>query len=137
MQFVPFLRGELRRIARIIRGVDRDDPPSPTVRPLEYLRASYDPEVGKVLDAYLSVPESYRRRLPVEAICQAAGVSAWRILEVITVVAVRQGAQGSAIIVAAMHSRVVQKTVERALQDDGSQELMMLHKAFNFLPRRG
>ena len=89
------------------------------------------------MDVYLSVPESYRRLLPVEAFCLAAGVSPWRVLEGITVVAVRQGAQASAILAAVVHPSVVEKTVERALQDDGTKERMMLHKAVGFLPTRG
>jgi hypothetical protein len=130
----PFLRTELRRIARQIRGADNN--PSP-IRPLDHLRSSDDPEAHKVLDAYLSVPESYRKLLPVEAFCHAAGVSPQRILEAITVVAVRQGAAASAIIAAIVHPRVVQKTVDRALQDDGFRERGMLHRAFGFLPMRG
>jgi hypothetical protein len=129
----PFLRTEFRRIARHIRSLERD---SSLVRPLDYLRSSEDPEARKVLSAYLSVPESYRKLLPVEAFCRAAGVSPQRILEAITVVAVRQGAAASAIIAAIVHPRVVQKTVERALRDDGAEERMVLHRAVGFLSDR-
>ena len=89
------------------------------------------------MKVYLSVPASYRRLLPVEAFCHAAGVSPWRILEAVTVVAVRQGAQASAVLAALVHPRVVEKTIERALQDDGTKERMMLHKAVGFLPTPG
>lgn len=82
----------------------------------------------------MSVPESYRRLLPPEAFCHAAGVSPWRVLEIIAGVAVRQGAQASAIIAAIAHPRVVEKTIDMALQDDGTRERMMLHKAVGFLP---
>jgi hypothetical protein len=128
----PFLRAELRRIARHINANN-----SSPVRPLDYLRSSEDPEARKVLDRYLSVPESYRRLLPAEAFCHAAEVSPQRILEAITVAAVRQGVAASAIIAAVVHPRVVQKTVERALQDDGTRERGMLHRHVGFLPMRG
>ncbi len=134
---IPFFASQLKRITRVLRGVDKSDPPPMPVRPLDYLRSSEDPEARKVLEVYLSVPESYRRLLPVEAFCLAAGVSPWRVLDSITVVAVRQTAQASAIIAAILHPRVVQKTVERALQDEGTSERMMLHKAVGFLPRGG
>jgi hypothetical protein len=133
VESVPFLGANLRRIARCInQGRAKDE----TVRPLDYLRSSEDPEARKVVTAYLSVPESYRRLLPAEAFCHAAGVSPWRVLEIIAGVAVRQAAQGSAIIAAVMHPRVVVKTVERALQNDGVRERMMLYKAMGFLPMR-
>jgi integrase len=51
------------------------------IRPLELLLSSEDPEARKVADAYLSVPESYRKLLPLEAYCKAACVSPWRVLE--------------------------------------------------------
>lgn len=131
VQCIPFLRTELRRIARLTRGAAGDSPPS---SPLDCLQSSDDPDARKVLDAYLSVPESYRKLLPVEAFCRAAGVSPSRILEAITVVAARQGAAASAIIAAIVHPRVMQKTVERALQDYGTKERMVLLRAVGFVP---
>jgi hypothetical protein len=83
--------------------------------------------------AYLSVPASYRRLLPPEVFCLAAGVSPWRVLEAITVVAVREGAQASAILAAITHPQVVAKTIERALQDEGVSEREMLLRAVGFL----
>lgn len=134
VQHLPFLASQLRRIScRINHAANKGDPSSLSVRPLDYLRSSEDPEAHKVVSAYLSVPESYRRLLPPEAFCHAAGVSPCRVLEIITVVAVRQVAQASAIVAAINHPRVVQKTVERALKDDGTRERMMLHKAVGFL----
>ncbi len=134
VQCVPFLAAQLRRIARIVRGVDKDSPPTAPVRALDFLECSEDPEARKVLEVYRSVPESYRRLLRPEDFCHAAGVSPWRVLECITVVGVRQVAQGSAILAAVLHPSVVEKTVERALQEDGIRERMMLHKAVGFLP---
>ena len=108
VQHIPFLRAELRRIARCVnRGLHKDEPAVSPVRPLDYLQSSEYPDARKVSKVYLSVPESYRRLLPAEAFCHAAGVSPWRVLEAITVVAVRQGAQASAIIAAVYGPRVV------------------------------
>jgi hypothetical protein len=134
---VPFLATQLRRIARTIRGVDTDEPATAPVRPLEYLRNSEDPEARKVLQVYYSVPESYRRLLRPEDFCHAAGVSPWRVLEFITVVAVREGTQSSAIVASILGPRVVAKAVELALRDEGFRERRMLLQATGFLPARG
>jgi len=130
---VPFLCTQLRRIARCI---NQGNPASSHIRPLDYLGFSEDPEARKVWEAYASVPASYRRLLPPEAFCVAAGVSPSHILEVVTVVAVRLGAQASVVVAAVMHPRVVMKTVQRALQDDGFRERMVLHKAVGFISCR-
>ena len=63
----------------------------------------------------------------------AAKVSPWRVLECIVVVAVRLGAQASAILASIVHLRIVEKTIERALQDDGHRERTLLHKAVGFI----
>jgi hypothetical protein len=138
VQCVPFFATQLRRIARRVNHrVNRDEASTSPVRALDFLRFSEDPEARKVVDAYFSVPESYRRLLRPEAFCHAAGVSAWRVLEIIAGTAVRQGAQASAVIAAIAHPRVVEKTIDRALQDDGTRERMMLHKAVGFLSTPG
>ena len=137
VQCIPFFATQLRRIARSVRGADKDSLPTAPVRALDFLRWSEDPEARKVSDIYFSVPRSYRRLLPAEAFCHAAGVSPWRILESITVAAVRQAAQASAILAAVLHPRVVVKTVERALQDAGTRERRMLHEAVGFQFIRG
>jgi hypothetical protein len=129
---VPFLWPNLRGIARRLnRGRAEDAPP---VCPLDLLQWSEDPEARRVLQKYLAVPESYRRLLPAEAYCCAAGVSPWRILEVVTGVAVRLGTQASAILAAVWHPRVVEKTIEMALKDEGTVDRNTLHRATGFTP---
>jgi hypothetical protein len=134
VQQLPYFRGQLRRIARHVNlGVQPEDQSAA----FDLLQSSEDDEARKVWNAYNSVPESYRRLLPAEAFCHAAGVSPARVLEAIAAVAVRQGAQASAIIASVMHPRVVSKTIERALQDDGVKDRMALHRATGFLPSSG
>ena len=131
--YFPFLATQLRRIARTIRGVRVNHPPVAPVRPLEYLGFSEDPEARKVLKAYHSVPQSYRRLLRPEDFCHAAGVSPRRVLEIIAVIAVSHVGDVSAIIGAMLHARVIAKTVERALQHDGIRERRMLHRAVGYI----
>ena len=133
VQPAPFFAINLKRIARCI---NRKDASSPT-RPLDYLGMSEDPEARKVLEKYRSVPSSYRRLLPPEAFCHAAGVHPSHILEVVTVVAVRCGAIASTILAATMNPSVVEKTIERALQTDGFKERLLLCKATGLLPTWG
>jgi hypothetical protein len=135
VECVPFLRTNLAGITRLLNKRCADN--EPPVRLLDLLEYTDDPEARKVLRAYLSVPESYRKVVPAEAFCLAARVSPWRILEVIAGVAVRRAGQGSALIAAIQHPSVVAKTINRALESDGVQDRMTIHKAMGFLPIRG
>jgi hypothetical protein len=129
---VPFLWPNLRGIAhRLNRGRTKD---APLVCPLDLLQWSEDPEACKVLQKYRSVPQSYRRLLPAEAYCRAAGVSPLHVLEVVTGVAVRLGTQTSAILAAVWHPHVVKKTIEMALTDEGIADRNALHRATAFTP---
>ena len=112
VQTAPFLRTNLRRIARCMNQGRGERP----VHPLDYLCSSEDPDAVTVAKAYLAVPESYRKLVAPEAYCLAAGVSPYRVLELITGLAVRFGAQVSTILTAVMLPRVVHKTIERALR---------------------
>jgi len=132
VECLPFFGIQLRRIARVIRGVDKNSPPSPRVEPLKLLESSKDPEARKVIDVYESVPPSYRRLLPLEAYCLAANVSPWHVLEMITIVGVRQGLQFAALLAAGLQLRVVDKTIDRALTDEGTRERMLILKAVGF-----
>jgi len=129
---VPFLWPNLRGIARRLNRGRAED--ASLICPLDLLQWSEDQEAHKVLQKYRSVPESYRRLLPAEAYCCAAGVSPLRILEVVAGVAVRLGAQASSILAAVWHPRVVEKTIEMALMDGGTADRNTLHRATGFTP---
>ena len=133
VQTAPFLRTNLRRIARCINQGRCGNQP---VQPLGYLCSSEDSDAVKLAKVYRAVPQSYRKLLPAEAYCQAAGVSPHRVLELVTGLAVRFGAQGSAILTAVTLPRVVRKTIERALQDGGTNERALLFRAMGLLAPR-
>lgn len=99
-----------------------------------YLHSVDDPEARAVLDVYYTIPKYCRSVLPIEAYCLAASVSPLRVLELIVCACLRQGAQACSIIAAINHPRVVEKTVEMALTDDGVADRMVLHRATGFLP---
>lgn len=99
-----------------------------------YLETSDHPEAKKVLSVYYSSFKIHRQAAPIEAFCIAARVSPLRILEVITATCVRLGVQAATIIAAVNHPRVVQKTVDMALTDEGTEDRATLHKATGFLP---
>ena len=92
------------------------------------------PEARSVLDRYQSCTMMERKSLPVEAFCVSAKVSPYRVLELITGIMVRMGAQASTIIAAVNHPRVVQTTVEQALLPEGLGDRRDLHRAVGFLP---
>jgi hypothetical protein len=133
VQCIPFFATQLRRIARTVRGADKHRSHTTPVRALDFLEYSEDPEARKVLEVYRSVPESYRRLLRPEDFCHAAGVSPWRTLEIIAGVVVRHEAQASAVIAALVRPRVVMKTVEMALRDEGIRDRVVFHKATGFM----
>jgi hypothetical protein len=135
VQCMPFFRASLVRIARLLnRPHGTNDQPSTLVCVFECLQYSTDPDVLRVLKLYRSVPASYRKLLRAEAFCRAAGVSPQVVLANIAAGAVWMNASAAAIVAAVMHPSVVAKTVERALQDDGVEERMMLHRAVGFIP---
>jgi len=107
---VAFFRENLRRIARKINLSRAKDQ---MIHPFDYLLSSTDPDGRKVAKAYSSVPESYRRLLPPQAFCQAAGVCPYHVLEVVTGVAVRFGAQHSTMLASIMLKDVVEKMIDK------------------------
>jgi hypothetical protein len=131
LQRAPFFATQLKNIARAVRGAVR------ITHAFDLLPGSEDPDARKVSDAYRSVPASYRRLLAPEAFCLAAGVEPNRVLEFVVTAALRRTGQISTIVGALTLPRVVGKTVERALQDDGTRERMMLLKATGFVPSAG
>ncbi len=126
----PQITPQLRQIYRAIRKGDANIPADP----IYYLRASMDEDARKLMEVYQSIPKVLRGVLPLEAFCLAAGVSTLRVLEIITVTCVRAGATASAIIAHVNHPRVVEKTIEMALTNEGHDDRVILHKAVGFLP---
>jgi len=131
LQRVPFFGLQLKTIGRAIRGT------AGITHAFDLLLGSEDPDARKVSDAYRSVPASYRRLLAPEAFCLAAGVEPNRVLEILTVIAVRRMGQVSTIVAAALQPRVVEKMVERALQDDGVRDRTRFLEATGFMPSAG
>jgi hypothetical protein len=105
--------------------------------PYYFLNASDDPDARRILDAYYSVALCHRARVPLEAFCVAAGVPTLRALDLITIAMVRAGAQASTVVGAMCMPSVVEKMVERALddtRDDATENATLLAKATGFLP---
>jgi hypothetical protein len=140
VEIVPFFRAQLQGLARCIsreRHKGKGTQPGSPVGPFSYLEHSSDPDAHKVVKAYQSVPASYRRLLPAEAFCQAAGISPNRVLLMIATVVVEEGGRLTGIRAAVEQVRVLDKTVERALQNDGWRERLMIHKATGAVPTWG
>jgi hypothetical protein len=99
-----------------------------------YLEASTDPDARAILRAYHLLPKYLSRAVPIESFCIAAKVSSVRALEIIVVTCMRLGVQAENIIAAVNRPRIVQKTVDMAMTDEGVEDRMMFHKATGFLP---
>lgn len=126
----PLFEIQLRRIARSGRQGSRKSPDS---FPLDLLAASEDPDARQVLSVSRRVPASYRRLLPVQAYCEAAGITPSRILDLVAMVAMRQTVNAATIVASLVQPAVVAKTAQMALQDGGWRERRMLQKATGFL----
>jgi len=140
VEIVPLFGVQLRDLARCIsreRPKGKGTQPGSPIGPFSYLEHSSDPDARKVLAAYESVPQSYRRLLPLEAFCQAAAVSPKRVLQMIAAVVVEEGGRLTAVRAAVRQARVLDKTFEKALQDDGWRERLMVHKATGAVPTWG
>lgn len=105
----------------------------PTAWP-HYLASDDHPDAKKVLLAYHSLPHYCRHLLSIEAFCVAAKVSPLSILGILVGTIVRKGASGRTIIAMVNQPRVVQKSVEMALTDEGIADRELLAKATGFLP---
>jgi hypothetical protein len=117
-------------------SVEHVDPPAGADIHLtwpEHLATDDHADAKKVLIAYHSVP-SGRKLLSIEAYCVAAKVSPLSILGILVGSIVRRGASGRTIIAMMNQPRVVQKSVEMALTDDGIADRELLAKATGFLP---
>jgi hypothetical protein len=140
VEIVPFFRAQLMGLARCIsreRHKGKPRQPGSPISPFSYLEYSSDADARKLLAAYKSIPRSYRRLLPPEAFCQAAAVSPKRVLLMIAVVIVEEGGRLTAVRAAMRQARVLDKTYDRALQDDGWRERLMIHKGTGALPTWG
>jgi len=133
VQIVPMLSVQFRRIARAARNANLEGRSTTAAGTLCLLEGCNDPDAKKLVAVFHSIPASYRKLLPPEAYCLAAGVLPTRALELMTVVAVQRTANASMILSTVMHPRVVLKTIEMALTDGGAKERRMLHVATGFI----
>lgn len=100
-----------------------------------YLASDDHDDALKVLLAYRSVPRYRGRdRLPIEAYCVAAKVSPLTILGILVGSIVRMGVAARTVIAMVNHPRIVQKSVEMALTDEGIEDRTLLARATGFLP---
>ena len=98
------------------------------------LSSSDDPDAQAFIAKLNRVSASDRERISIEHVAVAARVPTLRLLEIATSSLVRRGLNVSKIIAATAHPKVVEKTVQMALQDKGIQDRKMLHEATGFLP---
>lgn len=130
-QITPHLRQIMTTISRMTGSKSKA-----ILSPYYFLKCSDAPEAQKVLEEYSNekLTKGQRGVLPIEAFCLAAKVSPLRILEIIGGTAVRLSAQESMMISAMSHPKVVEKTVQMALTDEGTYDRNVLHRATGFLP---
>lgn len=100
----------------------------------QVIAMSDDPRVLAVLAAYRRLPKGLAKHFPIEGFCVAANFPPSQLLIEITNILARQSAAASAIITAVNQPRVIQKTVDMALTDEGFADRKLFHTATGFLP---
>jgi len=128
----PFFRANLRRIGRQLNQGRAKD--TPLVHPFALLECSQDAEARRLWSAYSSVPPSFRRLLRPECFCLVARVHPMRALELVTAAAVHAGLQAAAILSAVWMPRLVEKSAEMGLKDEGVKDREFMFRATGFLP---
>ena len=128
----PFFRANLRRIGRQLNQGRAKD--TPLVHPFALLECSQDAEARRLWSAYSAVPPSFRRLLRPECFCLVARVHPMRALELVTAAAVHEGLQAAAILSAVWMPRLVEKSAEMGLKDEGVKDREFMFRATGFLP---
>jgi hypothetical protein len=101
---------------------------------LTWLRSSTDPDARTFVRKYDEIKPRDRRYVRWEEIAFAAGMDAFRLLEVAVSTLVRNGETVGQIISATSHPMIVRKSVEMALTDGGFKDRHSLLSARGFLP---
>lgn len=101
---------------------------------IEALRASDEEDALKFIEKYESLSESDQGKVTIEEVSVAAGVRPIDLLGVATKALFQNALTVAAIIASTAHPQVVEKSIERALMDQGVRDREMLHQAMGFLP---
>lgn len=103
---------------------------------LGYLRASSLPEAREILRLYdtTDFTRAERPKVTLEALCAAASISPPAVLELIGGAATRLNLTHAAHVAASASGRVMAKTVEMALTDDGVKDRTLVHRITGMLP---
>lgn len=116
-------------------------PAGNTAKLIEYLRHSEEPEaraVCKTADRLIQKPRAAKfawlEMAPIEALCASAGVAPKKLFGIIAQEVAEQSAMATALLSKAMHPKVLEKTVEMALSDEGVADRKMVHQAEQYLP---
>jgi hypothetical protein len=101
---------------------------------LEYLHASDRPEARKILDLWDETSTTYRRVLPFEAFCVAAGVQPKTMFGIVAVQICFQGGDAANGLASITRGDAVDAWIERARTPGGWRERRMLMQQVGFLP---
>lgn len=101
---------------------------------LDALRGSDDETAQKFMAKYDSIAPSDLVFFSIEQIAASCGVDTPTLAGVLMKAIVSQQASIAAIKAATAHPKIVEKSIQNALQDRGIRDREMLHTAVGFLP---
>lgn len=120
------------RITHILREL-----PGKLDRAIEFLRGSGEPDARKWLGVYDSVPVSYRKLLPFEAYCVAAGTTTRRMLEVVTGACFEQSDAVAALLSKTAKPAILQRSIKLAQKPKQweDRKMIMQHEGYAPIPK--
>ena len=101
---------------------------------LEYLRASDRPEAREILELWVSTSTTYRRVLPFEAFCVAAGVKPMDMFVIVAMQICFEGGDAEKALASITRGDAVDGWLERARTPGGWRERRMLAQQIGFVP---
>jgi hypothetical protein len=107
------------------------------INPYFYLKCSDSQDARKIVELYYSLPRNKRNLIPLEGYCAAAGLDPRVVLDLIVRASSLVSRQAAAMLSSAAHPAVVEKNIDRALDDTNEKSdkyMEMLHKHEGFLP---
>ena len=96
--------------------------------------AKIDPVIQPIVEEWHRCTAGGKKAFDVDQVCELKGVDPFRMLGSVFEAAARSGHHIGALLAAVTHPAIVEKTIQRALTNEGTDEREMLLKHANFLP---
>ncbi len=101
---------------------------------LEYARMCEENRIKALVHRWDNLSDSDRRRVSLEELCEACGVQPCELVGAVAAAAFKFNADVSTLIAAIAHPKVVEASIDRALEAEGIDDRRMLFAHAGFIP---